>query len=60
VQAGYIAAQSALAVEPDNPQLRHELMYLEAENELWAGVKGYDDPAIYKALEEYAKRLEVS
>jgi hypothetical protein len=35
-------------------------MYLEAENELWAGVKEYDDPAIYKALENYAKRLEVS
>ena len=59
MQAGYIAVQSDLALDPDNALLLHESRYLEAENELWGSVRSYDDPAIYKALEQYAKRFEV-
>jgi hypothetical protein len=59
VQAGFAVASSAAAVSPDDPLVLHELAYLEAEQQLWSSVKSYDDPAIYKALEKYAKRLEV-
>jgi hypothetical protein len=59
LQAGFAVASSAAAVAPDDPLVLHELAYLEAEAELWRSVTSYDDPAIYKALEVYAKRLEV-
>jgi len=59
VQVGLAAARAAVSLSPSDPQLHHELSYLEAEAELWGAVRRYDDPAIYKALETYAKRMEV-
>lgn len=57
---GLAAAQKALAASPSSPQLKAELAYLQAEHGLWASVQDYEDPAIYGALEQYAKRFEVS
>lgn len=58
-QAGLIAANSALAVDPDNGQLQKDLRYVEAAAKLWGAVKQAGDPAWAPALERYAKELEV-
>lgn len=59
LQAALISVQSALAVSPDDPQLLHDAAYITAEADLWGSVGRYDDPHIYKALEQYASKLEV-
>ncbi|WIA39815.1 hypothetical protein OEZ86_005868 [Tetradesmus obliquus] len=56
--AGLIAANSALAVDPDNGQLQKDLRYVEAAAKLWGAVKQAGDPAWAPALERYAKELE--